>query len=334
MNMDLANNASEMLITEVVGFISELVPINVEKTRGKLSRIISKYHIKKVEKDEVHPDITEKIELFLSSKKLEGLSELTLEGYERDLNIFADHVKKKVEDITSADIRVYLASFKENKMSTIGKKLSILKSFFSWLTGEEIIQRDPTSKIKPPKTEKLMPKALKIEELEMLREACETDRQRAFLEVLYATGSRLSEIHQINKDDINQQTMSFKVFGKGDKERVVYLSFRAIYHLNKYLNGRNDDCEALFVTQRKPYRRLGKRGIQREIKAVAKRAGLDHKVSPHILRHTFATLTLNNGAELVAVQELLGHESPDTTLRYARITEERKREQHRRYLVQ
>src|SRR5690625_4988854 len=185
--------------------------------------IISKYNIKKIEKDEVHTDITEKIELFLSSKKLEGLSELTLEGYERDLNIFADHVKKKVEDITSADIRVYLASFKENKMSTIGKKLSILKSFFSWLTGEEIIQRDPTSKIKPPKTEKLMPKALKIEELEMLREACETDRQRAFIEVLYATGARLAEINRINRDDINKQSMSFKVFEIGNKERVFNL---------------------------------------------------------------------------------------------------------------
>lgn len=334
MNMELANNASEMLITEVVGYISELVPVNVEEVKSRLSLILSKYHVKKVENDEVHPDITEKINLFLSSKKLEGLSELTLEGYERDLNIFAKHVRKRVIDVTAADVRVYLAQFESNKMSTIGKKLSILKSFFSWLAGEEIIQRDPTIKIKPPKTEKLMPKALKIEELEMLRESCETDRERAFLEVLYATGSRLSEIHQINIDDINQQSMSFKVIGKGDKERVVYLSFRAMYHLNKYLNSRTDDCEALFVTERRPYRRLGKRGIQREIKVIASRAGLEHKVSPHVLRHTFATLTLNNGAELVAVQELLGHSSPDTTLRYARITEDRKREQHRRYLVQ
>src|SRR5690625_6361665 len=101
--------------------------------------IISKYNIKKIEKDEVHTDITEKIELFLSSKKLEGLSELTLEGYERDLNIFADHVKKKVEDITSADIRDYLASFKENKMCMIVKKLSILKRYYNLISVVELI---------------------------------------------------------------------------------------------------------------------------------------------------------------------------------------------------
>jgi len=94
------------------------------------------------------------------------------------------------------------------------------------------------------------------------------------------------------------------------------------------LDSRFDDCEALFITERKPYRRLSHRGIQREIKKIAKKAGIANKVSPHVLRHTYATLTLNNGADLSAIQELLGHSSPDTTLRYARITEERKREQH------
>jgi integrase/recombinase XerD len=151
---------------------------------------------------------------------------------------------------------------------------------------------------------------------------------------MYATGCRLAEVQQLNKNDINLQNMSTNVIGKGNKEREVYLSFKALYHLKKYLKSRTDDCEALMVTERKPYRRLSKRGIQREIAAIAKMAGLEKKVSPHVLRHTFATLTLNNGAELVAVQELLGHSSPETTLRYARITEERKHEQHKKYLVQ
>lgn len=333
--MNTVNNAGEQMLSEVVAKIYEMVPaLDVDKVRNNLSEIFSKYKVSKTKKSQDEPDIKEKLQLFLSSKKLEGLSELTLDGYKLDLNIFAKNVSKKVNDVTPSDIRVYLAQYNENKMSTIGKKLSILKSFFSWLAGEEIIQRDPTLKIKPPKTEKLMPKALKIEELEMLRESCKSDRERAFLEVLYASGTRLSEIHQLNIEDVNQQSMSSNVLGKGDKERAVYLSFRAMYHLNKYLNNRTDDCEALFVTERRPYRRLGKRGIQREIKKIAERVGLDHKVSPHVLRHTFATLTLNNGAELVAVQELLGHSSPDTTLRYARITEERKRDQHRRFLVQ
>jgi integrase/recombinase XerD len=128
--------------------------------------------------------------------------------------------------------------------------------------------------------------------------------------------------------------MSTNVIGKGNKEREVYLSFKALYHLKKYLKSRNDNCNALMITHRKPYRRLSKRGIQYEINQIAKNAGLEKRVSPHTLRHTFATLTLNNGAELVAIQELLGHSSPEVTLRYARITEERKREQHKKFLVQ
>lgn len=292
-----------------------------------------KYHVKKVEKDEVHPDLTEKIHLYLSTKRLEGLSKVTLESYELQLGIFAKDVRKHVANISASDIRVYLGQFSDQKMSTLGTKLSILKSFFSWLAGEEIIQRDPTAKLKPPKEEKRLPKALSIEELEMLREACETIRQRAFIEVLYATGCRLSEVYQLNKADINYQTMSFNVVGKGNKEREVYLSPKAMYHLKKYLMGRTDNCEALFITERKPFRRLSKRGIQREVKVIAMKVGIASKVSPHVMRHTFATLTLNNGAELAAVQELLGHSSPDTTLRYARITEERKREQHKKYLV-
>lgn len=331
------NNVEEQLISEITGYIMTLVPINVEQTKNSISTIIKKYSVHKVEDGEVHPDLKEKIGLFLSAKKLDGLSELTLDRYELDLGIFADWVKKRAEDITTSDIRSYLAERgKEQgwKMTTMSNKLSILKSFFSWLAGEEFILKDPTAKLKTPKIEKRLPKALTISELEMLREHCQTVRERALVEVMYATGCRLSEVIGLNKNQINQQSMSTLVIGKGNKQREVYFSIRALYHLNKYLTERIDDCEALFVTIRKPIRRLTHRAIQLEVRKLAERAGMAHKVSPHVLRHTFATLTLNNGAELTAIQELLGHESPETTLRYARITEERKREQHKKYLIQ
>lgn len=328
------NSAGEMLISEVVGYISELVPINVEQTKNKLSGIFAKYHVTKVEQNEIHPDLKEKIVLFLSSKKLEGLSPITLDSYNIELRVFSEHVKKRTQDITTSDIRVYLGEFDNLKVSSISRKLSVLKSFFGWLTAEEFIQRDPTKKIKPPRKEKRLPKALSIEELEMLREGCETKRQRAFIEVMYASGCRLSEVQQLNKNDIDNRLMSTKVIGKGNKEREVYLSFKAMYHLKKYLQSRDDDCEALFVTERKPYRRLSNRGIQREIGKIAKQAGLEKNVHPHILRHTFATLLLNNGAELAAVQALLGHENASTTQIYAQLSEEKKHEQHKKYLIQ
>lgn len=326
-------DSSEQLLSDVIHALYDMFPyVNVESTKSKLSSVISKYIVQVNESDETQTDLYNKIEIYLSSKKLEGLSPITLENYQLGLTKFADSIKKKTVDITTADIRIYLSKQEHLKMSTMGTKLSILKSFFSWLHSEEYITRNPTAKLKPPKIERRMPKSLTIEQLELMRESCKTVRQRCFLEILYATGARLTECQQLNVLDIDLQNKSCRVIGKGNREREVYFSFKAIYHLKKYISSRKDECEALMATERKPYHRLSKRGIQREISIIGKNAGL--KVSPHDLRRTFATLTLNNGAEITAVQELLGHQSPDVTLRYARITEERKREQHKKYLIQ
>lgn len=327
--------AGEQLLSQVTQSLYAACPgLDIPAMQAQLSEIISRYDIRRIETEQAHPDLSEKIELFLSGKKLEGLSQKTLGNYELHLQIFADTVKKKAEDVTTADVRVYLGRYQGQKISTISTKLSVLKSFFGWLTAEEIISRDPTTKIKPPKKEKRLPKALSIEELEMLREACRNSRQRALIEVLYATGCRLSEVQTLNRQDIDYNTQSCRVIGKGNKEREVYFSFKAMYHLRKYLMSRTDQEPAIIATERRPYRRLSGRGIQREIGIIAANAGLHKKISPHTLRHTFATLTLNNGADLVAVQELLGHENPATTQIYASISAERKREQHKKHLVQ
>lgn len=327
-------SVNEKFITEVVNYISSLVPVNVERCKNDLSQIMSRYNVTPVESSDVHPDLGDKIALFMSAKKLEGLSPLTLSGYYRDLKIFANDVKKRTDDITTADIRNHLGTFTHLKMSSLGRKLTVFKSFFGWLTSEDYLMRDPSKKLKTPKKEKRLPKALTIEELEMLREACTTTRQRAFLEVLYATGCRLSEIKKLNRKDIDYHAKSCKVIGKGDKEREVYFSYKAMYHLEKYLDSRTDQNDALMVSERKPHGRLSSRTIQREISMIAKQAGLEKQVSPHTLRHTFATLLLNNGAEISAVQALLGHENPSTTQIYAQLTQEKKREQHKKFLVQ
>lgn len=327
--------AGEHLLSQLsVLFQAHISDLDHEELQTRLSAVLAQYDVRHIEPDKAHPDLEDKIRLFLSAKKLEGLSSLTLDGYALDLRIFADHVKKRVSDITTADIRVFLAAFPHLKMSSLSKRLSVLKSFFGWLATEEIILRDPTGKIKAPKTEKRPPKALTIEELEMLREGCNTYRQRAFLEVMYATGCRVSEVQRMNRKDVDFSNQSAAVIGKGNKRRDVFFSSKAIYHLRKYLLGRADMDPALFVTERKPCKRLSVRAIQREIDRIAEQAGLDKKISPHALRHTFATLTLNNGAELAAVQALLGHSSADTTLIYAQLNDERKKEQHKRYLVQ
>lgn len=330
----LSSQAGVDLLRQLTTEVTALCPdIDQLQLRSRFAAILSLYDIKPINID-YNLDLMEKIDTFLSAKKLEGLSPLTLEGYELELRIFADKVRKPVNEITTQDIRLYLSMFPDIKLSTLSTKLSRIKSFFAWLTEEEIIDRDPARRIKPPKTEKRLPKALTIEELEMIREHCETYRERALIEVLYATGCRLSEVIGINKEDINWHEGTVNVIGKGDKERTVYLSFKAMYHLKKYLKSRTDDNPALFVTSKKPYNRLGARSIQREIKKIAARTDIKKDVHPHVLRHTFATLTLNNGADISAIQHILGHASPATTQIYAVVSDERKQQQYKRHLVQ
>jgi len=299
-----------------------------------ITAILSQYDIKPTLLLSGHPDLQQKIKLFLSGKRLEGLSPLTLKGYTNELRIFSGHVQKAASEITTADIRIYMSECSHLKTASLAKRLSILKSMFGWLANEEILARDPTKRIKPPKKEQRVPKALTIEELEMIREACITPRERALVEVLYATGGRLSEIQKMSREDIDYQAMSVLVVGKGNKERPIYFSFKAMYHLRKYLMRRTDNDPALFVSQRKPYRRLSDRGIQREVKVIADRSEVTKNVHPHIFRHTFATLLLNNGADLVAVQGLLGHSDPGTTQIYATMSDEKRKQSHHQYLVQ
>lgn len=175
---------------------------------------------------------------------------------------------------------------------------------------------------------------LTIEELELVRESCQTLRQKALLEVAYSSGVRLNELSNIKKSDINYQNMSIQVIGKGNKERTVFLTFKALYHLKKYLKNRDDDCEYLFATERKPIKKMNNRTIQDEFKKIEKQSGIDKKLHAHLFRRTFAMLSMENGIEMSDLQALLGHSDPSTTLKsYAYVSEERKQQAFKRFHV-
>lgn len=325
----------EILLGQLVSTVMDICPeTDPMQARMKMAGVLAAYDIRPAKIHISHPDIADKTRQFLSTKKLEGLSKLTLDGYAIELQVFGRYINKPVTDVTTNDIRNFLGQFDNLKLSTISRKLSVLKSFFGWLIEEEFVQKDPTRRIKPPKKEKRLPKALTVEELEIIRETCKTPRERAMIELFYSTGCRLSEIQQLDRKGIDWQARSIKVVGKGSKEREVFFSWKAAYHLKKYLNSRNDIVPALFITERQPYRRLSKRGFQREIKIIAQRAEIQKNIHPHVYRHTFATLTLNNGADLSAVQSLLGHSNPGTTQIYAQISSGRRKEQYQKFLVQ
>lgn len=326
------NNDASRLQSDLQTIVTTLSPEILQDTLAlRLEEVLYRYHIEHRASQDLENDMQDKLELFLSSKRLEGLSEKTLKDYEMELRLFIQKNNKAVVQIQTPDIRTYLASLKNVQTSTLGKKLTVLKSFFGWMVREEILLRDPTAKIKTPKKKKRLPKGLSVEELALVRELCETKRERALVEVFYSTGCRLSELASMDKDRINMQDMSTTVIGKGNKERVVYLTWTAMYHLKSYLKSRDDDCDAVFITRRKPYRRMSNKTIQDEIDKIEQRANLKKKHTPHVMRHTLAQNMLDNGASLEEVQNILGHENIGTTQVYAQVSEERKQQAHKRY---
>lgn len=312
---------------------------NKMEAKNQLASILDEYRVMKQSSDPEYYDLQENIKRFLQDKKRQGLSPITIDNYRLHLRIFTNRTEgKPVNEITKQDIIDYLDDRESDPTvhakSTIETIRSVLRSFFEWLCEEQIIEENPMLRIKPYKVGKAMAKALTIEELELFRESCITPREKALVEVMYSTGCRLSEIQALNRSDIGQPNRAIKVLGKGNKERMVFYSARAAIYLNKYFETRKDDCEALFITERQEYRRLSTRGIQREIAAIGKRAGIGRRTHPHILRHTFATLMLNNGCPMSVLQELLGHDDLSTTQVYAKVTHEYKHQSYEKYFHQ
>jgi len=322
-------NDLEVVVTNLDPRIDNIkLKIRLEEATDKYSVLLKTY-------EETKNDLIDNIKLYISAKRLEGLSDNTLKDYYRELAMFEYFVSKPTVSVTTADIRKYLAQNENNMASTTGKKLSVVSSFFVWLVEEEILLKNPAAKIKQMKQPKRLPKGLSQTELEMMRESCKTLRERALIEVMYSTGCRLSEVSNMKREGVDWSNGSMSVIGKGNKERIVYLNPKAIYHLQKYLEECNDsenECGYLFSTERRPYRQMKGKTIQDAIDKIASRTGVKKNVHPHTFRHTMATLAMENGIELGDLQQLLGHENPSTTLRYAAVSEERKHNAHKRFV--
>lgn len=278
-------------------------------------------------------NMSDMILMYLAIRKTEGLTDATLKGYGRTIGRFARFIKKNVEDVTAMDIRIYISNRSKQglKNTTLANDTDILRGFFNFLEDEEYIGKSPMRKVKTVKVEKRLREALTKEQFETLRIGAKTLRQKALLELLYATGCRLEEVEQMKKRDIDWQRLQIKVIGKGNKERVVYINATCQVHLRKYLMSRLDDSEALLVTERKPIKFMGKRAIQREINKITDQSGLDMNVYPHLLRHTFASHMINSGMSLTVLQEIMGHDSPDTTMVYSRMSSTSIENEYRRY---
>jgi integrase/recombinase XerC len=266
-----------------------------------------------------------------------GYSRHTVVNYRRDLLEFADEAGPET-DVGALDTRVirdYVYSLKNrNKSSSVARKLSALRTFFRFLEREDVIRNNPMGSISMPKQEQHIPVFLSVDEVfALLDEPGSRDsfaaRDRAILELLYSTGMRVSELAACNLASLDFASEMVRVRGKGNRERIIPMGQQAIKTLRAYLGEREEllrnrlqqgkkiDKEALFLNSRGT--RLTARSVERLIAEYGQKAGIDKAVTPHVLRHSFATHLLEMGADMRSVQELLGHVSLSTTQKYTHL---------------
>ena len=270
------------------------------------------------------------IEKFLRYLEIEkNASSHTLLNYRLDLGNFKDFLKEaQVGDVDYLFVRKYLAQLKEKNLSarTMGRKLSSLRSFFRFLVKEGYIKVNPVDAITSPKQEKTLPKFLTEEDVVRLIEAPDREtlkglRDHAILETLYSTGIRISELISLTEEAVDFIGATIRVLGKGKKERVVPIGERALRAIRNYLARRKGTSRFIFLNKNK--KPLGARGFRKEMDKYIRLISLKEHISPHTLRHSFATHLLNRGADLRSVQELLGHANLSTTQIYTHLTTEK-----------
>lgn len=326
----------EKLIDEVrKGMVSALTNEQMNTLNLVLDKVLENVDIVYAENREKHFVSNSKLlDLFISSKRVEGCSEKTLKYYQATIELLFKELPKEIKEITTNDLRVYLANHQEKKNSskvTIDNIRRIFSSFFSWLEDEDYILKSPVRRIHKVKASKLIKDVLTDENLEILRDNCDEIRDLAMIDLLASTGIRVGELVKINIADVDFHERECVVFGKGNKEREVYFNARTKIHLKKYLATRTDNNPALFVSLSKPHNRLNIGGVELRLRQLGKKANIA-KVHPHKFRRTLATMAIDKGMPIEQVQKLLGHVKIDTTLHYAMVNQNNVKMAHRKFI--
>ena len=274
------------------------------------------------------------IQLFVSAKRIEGCSDKSLKYYRSTIETMQRYIDKEIKCITTDDIRNYLTEYQANNNSsrvTIDNIRRILSSFFSWLEDEDYILKSPVRRIHKVKTVNNIKETYSDEDLEIMRDNCTEIRDLAIIDMLASTGMRIGEMVLLDREDIDFNERECVVFGKGSKERIVYFDARTKIHLQDYINSRNDNNPALFVSLKAPYNRMSIGGIESRLKKFGIELGLQ-RVHPHKFRRTLATMAIDKGMPIEQLQQLLGHQRIDTTLQYAMVKQSNVKIAHRKYI--
>lgn len=275
-------------------------------------------------------------EIFFATRKIEGLSIRTLELYNMVLHDFFFQVNKNLREITTNDIRIYLYKTQETRKisnCTLDNRRVIIQTFLEWAANEGYIGSNPCRNIKAIKYERAQRKPLSGMEMEKLRNSCVTVRDKAMIEVLYSTGCRVTELERLDITDVDFEKKEVYLFGKGDKHRTSYLNVRAELALKNYLETREDENPALFVSERAPHGRLKKPAIEKRVRQLGQMSKIGRRVYPHLIRHTTATDGLDRGMPIEEVQQILGHVNISTTMVYAQVSRTNVKRNHCRCIV-
>ena len=320
----------ESIVQQMLAYLDN---VQLKRLQNVLEHELFDCEIK--EQEECSEDDSNRLlELFITAKRIEGCSERTLKYYQTTIDTMLDSVGKNVRPIQTEDLRAYLMNYQgKNNPSrvTIDNIRRILSSFFSWLEDEDYILKSPVRRIHKVKTATNVKETYTDEDLEKMRDSCTELRDLAMIDMLASTGMRIGEMVLLNKADINFNERECVVFGKGDKERIVYFDARTKIHLHNYIDTRTDDNPALFVTLRSPHERIKIGGIESRLREMGKQLAIT-KVHPHKFRRTLATMAIDKGMPIEQLQQLLGHKRIDTTLQYAMVKQSNVKLAHKKYI--
>jgi len=285
----------------------------------------------------VSDGLPDAVRLYLTTKSIENLKKGTLGNYYSALRRFFATVRKPVDQVTAADVRLYLGWYKQTynvSDGTLDGRRIILNSFFEWCVDEDILRKSPMRHVKPMRIadpERLPMTAI---ELEKVRNACTTLREKALVDFLYSTAARISEVCALDLRNIDFTEHTVRIeHGKGDKGRTTFLNAESEISLKEYLASRTDSCPAVFVPVKGPAHHLCKKSLEQEISRIVSRCEVSVKVTPHVFRHTAASLALQRGMPIDQVQKWLGHARIQTTLRYAKTLNFDVKISHQKYVA-
>jgi len=331
------NKGGNFMLNQIINEVQQdLATILDDVQMAMLSKVLKKRLTevigdKQLEKEDKQNNL---LPLFISAKRVEGCSSKTLRYYESTIRNLLENINKSECHITTEDLRDYLDSYQQRgnvSKVTLDNVRRIFSTFFAWLEDEDYIVKSPVRRIRKVKTGKTVKETYSDESMELMRDHCDNMRDLSMIDLLASTGIRVGELVKLNIRDVDFENRECVVIGKGNRQRKVYFDARTKIHLQRYLSEREDNNEALFVSLLKPYDRLQISGVEIRLRKIGRELNFS-KVHPHKFRRTLATLAIDKGMPIEQVQQLLGHQSIDTTLQYAMVNQENVKNSFKKFI--